>query len=75
MSSLVNNPLVTLGLIDNMEKTIDTRLTVKRIMVGIIKWGLLSSFCISAPISMEIIMELTEIIILALLSAIPLRVR
>ena len=75
ISCRVKIPLVTFGRVERIAKTIVITLNINMIKVGIIRCAFLglSNFGINSRKAIEIIIAFTESKILALLSAIPLK--
>ncbi len=76
MSFRVKMPLVTLGRVESIAKIMVITLDINITKVGRIKWPLLglSNLGIKVESAIEMIMAFTESRILALLSAMPLKV-
>src|SRR3954463_13066245 len=72
MSVWVKVPLGILGRVARMANTMVTRLTLNRVMAGTVYWGNCSRFFNNTLNNTEMMIEFTEIIICALLSAISL---
>ena len=75
MFSSVNVPDDTFGRVASIENIIVERLVPIRASAGITKLGFSENFLNSTVNTMDSMIEFTEIMILALLSAIPLKVR
>ena len=73
ISSLLNNPSVILGRVDNMAMIMVARLAVRKMMTGMVRYGASDSLSTNSDNMTPIIIEFTDIRIFAFLSAISLR--